>query len=227
MNNLFFLGDIHGEFHILENAILGHCNQDVIIQVGDFGMGFINSLSYSCLDNVVKALNDTDSVLYCIRGNHDDPRFWNIEYCYENRIFFVPDFTTLNILGKNFYFVGGAISIDRRGRTEGFNYWTDEGVDFSKWKTNKPVNKIDVLVSHSAPFNFYPYGAESKMVVSYCKEDPLLKEDLILERTFLKQVFDYCNPAECYYGHFHDSNLDVFGETKCRLLDINEIYMAF
>lgn len=110
---MIFLGDIHGNYNTILDLLLNYNIEDsVIIQVGDFGLGFKSELNdvveLSFLDERLKQYN---TVLYAIRGNHDNPYFWT-DKKYENyfsNINLVKDYSVINIEDLNILMIGGGI----------------------------------------------------------------------------------------------------------------------
>ena len=87
-----------------------------MIQVGDFGAGFRKDF----LDDMLylnDVLNEYNVTLYVIRGNHDDPKFFNGNHNWGN-LKLLKDYTVLDLEGKKILLIGGAISIDRGNRIE-------------------------------------------------------------------------------------------------------------
>ena len=72
--------DIHGEFELLMSKLknTNSLNNSILICAGDIGVGFKNieyyNKMFSTLNTVLLNMN---SILYCIRGNHDDPSYFN------------------------------------------------------------------------------------------------------------------------------------------------------
>ena len=238
---ILLLGDIHGNFNYLmkhiEKTKIDNC---IIIQVGDFGIGFTNE------DNDTRFLlgfNDFLSkkniTLYAIRGNHDNPDFFKGQHKYSN-LQLLPDYTVLNLENKNFLFVGGAVSIDRKPRilenmkyarygSRRRTYWYDEKVTYDE-NLIKEFRDIDILVTHTAPDFCLPTNklGFGNLVETFCADDENLKEELIEERTVMTKMWNILNEnnkiQKHFYGHFHRSNIEQIVDCEHRLLNINELY---
>lgn len=216
----------------------------VIIQVGDFGIGYA---SYEFDVKTLKFLNaelkKTNNKMYVIRGNHDDPAFFDGSFTYSN-LELVPDYTLKTILGRNFLFIGGALSIDRRISIAKYEtkikygsqnarpeYWKGEELIVDMEKLEQYRN-VDVLVTHTCPTwcnpvqnGFYPAIVEEAIF-----DDPELAQLLPQERANMDIIFNTLkrnnNPLSLHvYGHFHHSARTEHWGCEHHLLDINELKM--
>lgn len=224
-----YLGDIHGNFDFVKWYVKAHRISDCnIIQVGDFGIGFKPNSEGYVLELLNKTLNDFNVTLYAIRGNHDNPAFFDGTFKEYDRIHFMPDYSTATIDGKNHLFVGGAISIDRKHRIKGMSYWEDEAFVLDEEKL-KGMTGIDVLVTHNS-MAFLPPLSFNKMVLDYGSEDKTLLNELLEERALITRMWDILtkeNGNEIglhVFGHFHFDDTNFIDNTKHVLLGINRIY---
>ena len=238
---ILMLGDIHGNFNYVKNFLKGKKITDcTIIQVGDFGVGFTSEVNENnILENLNKFLSENNIIMYAIRGNHDDPKFFDGTRKYTN-LELIPDYTVLEIEGKKLLCIGGAISIDRKPRiaedmsharygSSRRSYWHDEKVVFNEdFLAN--VRDIDVLVTHTAPDfcvpnNKFGYGS---LVDHFSYDDPTLKDELKEERDTMTKMWDILNEnnniEKHFYGHFHRTNVEKIVNCEHRLLHINELY---
>jgi UDP-2,3-diacylglucosamine pyrophosphatase LpxH len=229
---LIFIGDVHGEFNELTHKLVNHNIQNsTFIQVGDFGVGFKSKENE--IDQLGK-LNDRlkadRNVMYVIRGNHDDPAYFDGQVTYSNLIF-LKDYSWLEIEDKKILLVGGAISIDRRTRKLNVSYWEKEGFVLNEQKlksTLSGVDKLDIVVTHSCPEEFEPREL-GKIVMSYWTKDNGLITELKKERGAHSLLMNMLigqklKPAHWYYGHFHYSFNDKFEGVKYRLLNCSEFF---
>jgi hypothetical protein len=221
---LIFLGDNHGAW----NSLLFDIDQKKIdnvylISVGDLGVGFGSSKKehrdklYNTLNSMFKERNIN---FYGIRGNHDNPKYFKGEDRIQMSNFeLIEDYSVFQYGDKKIQFIGGAISIDRTGRTVDLSYWEDEGVVFDKDK----LQKVDILVTHTAPSWCSPQSF-NEMVYGWAREDAFLIEDLNDERAVMDEIFKICRPSFHFYGHFHHSWMELVNCCKHKLLDIDEFY---
>ena len=223
---VLLLGDIHGQFHVIKSFVHRiELRDSLIIQVGDFGIGFCPPQEVVETHSLNKCLHKFNNKLMVVRGNHCNPSFYkgkkriDFNNLYSN-IKLIEDGSTQNILGKKVLFIGGAISIDRLDRTEGVDYWTEECVD-----TNlNSIESCDVIISHSCSKHFDVGGN----INWYLRHDKALQQDLDKEREILHEVAKIAKPKEWYFGHFHQNKKGVYKNTKESLLinwqcvDINQ-----
>lgn len=215
--DVFLLGDVHGRFSRCMNiAMRLKISDATIIQVGDFGMGFIEDYA---LDNLNAFLESINCDMFVIRGNHDDPQFFKNTNKIRPRITLLEDFSVLDVNGERWMFAGGAISVDRIHRKQSVSWWSDEIFDGAR---SSHINeKCDVLITHTAPFVAHPPLAS--FVLDYMKADPDLSSDLNTEQaniaTFVKSV----GPKKLFCGHFHTSKMTYHDGVQYQILDINEL----
>jgi predicted phosphodiesterase len=216
---LFCIGDIHGEFPAIGYWIKQHDLKDCdIIFLGDFGLGFYKlNNEINLLTPVNKECEERNIDLYIIRGNHDNPDYYNSG---ENKLKLshihpLEDYSIISFKEHNILCIGGAISIDRTYRSsvyarnintyrvkhhcsleEALNnvqqcHWVDEAFKYDKLKIDK-INKlhlpIDIICSHAAPSNCYPTLTNNERANEWMENDLNLKNDLTKEREDLRQL---------------------------------------
>jgi UDP-2,3-diacylglucosamine pyrophosphatase LpxH len=227
---MYFIGDIHGNFNGLIKILekLGLKNEN-LIQVGDFGIGFRSERDdLLFMERINAILLKGNNRLFVIRGNHDDPRFFDGSIKLSN-FTLLPDYTVLILEGKTLLLVGGAISIDRTDRRLDLNYWKDEVFILDEEKLNSILSSnqdIDIVVTHSAPLFAYPQGF-GVFVNAFSKKDKTLIEDLTRERellsTFYSIITNQKKPTHWFYGHFHSTQYEIIDGIKFCLLSEEEI----
>lgn len=243
---ILYLGDIHGQFNLINQYIKMYGLKDLhIIQVGDFGVGFNKfEKEYRLLKITQEQLQKNNIHLWAIRGNHDyKPYFDNDPFGFEN-IHLVADYTILKIGDNNILCVGGAVSVDRKWRitkkqqSGNFNniigvesWWPDEVFKLDREKLGEMRN-INIVVTHTAPHfcppdNTFGFGPFVEGIIDETK-DYDLKTDLLVERKEMTDLFTILklnNDIEYnYHGHFHKSDLTTYDGTKYRLLNIGELW---
>lgn len=227
--DIYFVGDIHGN---LENIVWEICsryrieNSDIIF-CGDFGVGFGREKGMDDLYKKVEPrLEKSGNKLYALRGNHDDPDYFDGMHNYP-RLIFLPDHVPFVLSGKVIYPVGGATSIDQYLRIpENLNnirygserrcWWPGERI--TKKYTGLPP-KVDIVISHEAPMDFEPIvireGGCSGEIIDKIVED----------RRYLSWLLRELKPTRWFHGHYHISSSGDYLSCMYRGLDIDEIFL--
>ena len=112
-------GDIHGDFTqlVFKCCMQYGMKNTLVIVAGDCGFGFerlgyYENLYKKCRNRLTKANN----WLEFLRGNHDNPAYFNDGLIKHKRWITVPDYSVIKACGHSILCVGGAISIDRMWR---------------------------------------------------------------------------------------------------------------
>jgi hypothetical protein len=220
-NPVYIIGDIHGAFGRLEKKIIDlDLKNCTLICVGDLGIGFNYSPEgerKGCF-LMNEFFQERQINFKSIRGNHDDPSYFNGEDRIDLSHFkLLPDYHTEVINDEKFLFVGGAVSIDRAMRRTNISYWTDELFVL------KPqlVEKCDVLITHSAPSWIGPF--DKRGISTWCDVDPELWDLCKKERIDHTALIKLCKPSKSYHGHFHESCMIDFEECFSTILAIEEV----
>lgn len=242
---MIFLGDTHGNNGHIKMLIRDRNYRDTnLIHVGDFGVGFIEmEQEIKNLQGLNDYMAEKNLVLHVVRGNHDNPYYFDGTFMYSN-LKLHPDYTVINIDGKNILLVGGAISIDRVPRrrenlieikvnnhSERRYFWEAEKFNLDKDKL-ETFRDIDIVVTHTAPHFCFPTNQVNNwphIVSQFMSEDKTLGDDLITERNQLTEMYDILiknnNNIQYYmYGHFHQHNINIFRNCLFICLEINQFY---
>lgn len=240
----YILGDIHGNFNHLmwriKNENLKDCT---IFQVGDFRIGFTTEFNdMNILGLLNRFLRERNIKMYAIRGNHDNPKFFDghLMNHFEN-LFLLPDYTVLEIEGKKILAIGGAVSIDRKPRLAEMQmyrrngndnelYWFDELFVLNEEKL-KGIEGIDILITHTAPDFCHPVNKNGfgYLVEQFAQGDDKLLEDLVKERNDVTRMWEILkeknpNIKYHYYGHFHAKHTEIINGVEHKLLGVDELY---
>jgi len=218
---LILLGDHHGDwselFYLIDKNKLENC---YLISVGDLGIGFEKKeKQLQTISKLNMLFGEKNIHFKGIRGNHDDPDYFkgfkfNLEY-FE----LIEDYSVYEYNSKLIQFIGGAISIDRTGRTHRVSYWEDEKLVFKKDK----CQKVDVLITHTTPSFCFPQRF-NEIVYGWAEQDTFLLKELTEERKMMDEIFKICDPSQHLYGHFHSSRDETINNCHHKLLNINELY---
>lgn len=249
--NVVVCGDIHGDF----NGVIGKlCLQyqlenTLLIVAGDCCFGF-NEVGYykEVAKRHRKPLHDSNNWVVFVRGNHDNPAYFDGKAINHKRFIAVPDYSIIQAAGLTILCVGGAISIDRQYRIKAWQqnkgrfpapsdqdplepnyYWENESpiLDTEKLSVIGEKFKVDAVITHTAP-SFCEL--QSKLgLASWCLNDENLMDDVNVERAIMDQLYQYLKEANhpishwCY-GHFHQSWHQNINGTFFKLLDILEFH---
>lgn len=246
-NGLITIGDTHGNFKLISRRVKSlQLNDFTLIHVGDFGVGFYDEhKDIESLNALDKVLIDANCKLYVIRGNHDKPYLFNGEWSNQfKNITLVKDYSVLNVNNKNVLLVGGAISIDRRGRKkqqleyanigiDKESYWYDELFELNE-ELLKEFRDIEYVVTHSCPAFCSPvnsftneHDSHGYLVEQFARRDSMLKDDLNKERINISKMYDILiennkNIKKWIYGHFHRSHKEVHNNIEFITLNVDE-----
>lgn len=208
--------------------------KSVFIVVGDCGIGFNKTQYYI---DLFKKMNETleknDSFLYFLRGNHDDPSYFNEDKLGFSNIKCISDYTVILFKKHNVLCVGGGVSIDRVWRKQQeirLNkyksedskkrlYWDDEMPIYDEEKLKEMIEsniEISHVVSHTSPLFAFPKDDEEE--IKWFEVDLELKGDILKERQIMSNIYDYLNNngvklKTWTYGHYHKSFREVINET--------------
>jgi Icc-related predicted phosphoesterase len=144
---ILMVGDLHNQFNDL-NALINKKHPDIVICCGDFGY-WPNWQGSQKLSEI----KPQGAKIYWIDGNHED--HWSIRDRQtdelEKDVIYMPRGSTMKLEdGRNILFMGGALSIDKHLRREGWDWFPEETISYSDME-NLPEEKIDIFVTHTCP----------------------------------------------------------------------------
>lgn len=223
---IYVLGDVHGEFHRLNDFINKNIRQDktlrsispywkadksdlevIIFQCGDFAYFWPLYNNKGIIKNRVDFLQDGYVSLYWIGGNHEDwdeldilgPNITELE----RGIFFCPFASTLRLTPDiTVLFAGGAESSDKDYRLREMErgapkiWWGQEGIGKEELKRLERIQNADWIISHTAPYSF---DLSKKMLRGFSANEHLHEPS----RLALEQVLLKYEPKRWFFGHFH------------------------
>lgn len=169
-------GDVHGSKKFVASLAKNAYKQNtqVILQLGDFGYwehqpDGVRFLDYvnSELDRKAKGGVGRDLWLVWLDGNHENHELLWTKYApieegpwagfvrLRDRILYAPRNHTWTWGGRTFMALGGAESIDKDTRVEGFDWWRTELITWHDMQvasdTINQLDQLDVLATHDAP----------------------------------------------------------------------------
>lgn len=240
-DNVIVCGDIHGEFETLVFEIGRRGISDaVVIVAGDCGFGFCR---YGYYDDLYKRkmhrkLERSNVLLLMVRGNHDNPLYFEKELADYPYMKTLPDYTVVHTSGHDILCIGGAVSQDRMFRRSIMAvspkgqlpiWWADEPFVYKEAELQELETeglRVDTVVTHPAP-SFCPPLIKTDFD-SFCANDDNLAEDVRRERAGLDAVYEWLtrhgHPLRYwYYGHYHHSAVYERCGVMFHLLGINEL----
>ena len=238
-------GDIHGDFTqlVYKCCIQYGMTDTVIIVAGDCGFGFEKPGYYEniykrCRERLAKANN----WLLFVRGNHDNPAYFNLQPIKHKRWMTLPDYSVVKACGHTILCVGGATSIDRTYRmcSKHFHfqkpdmpfvpnvYWSNERpvYDEAKLDAINEVCSIDTVITHTSP-SFCELSSHQGLHTWAIRDEDLL-DDVKRERKVMDDLYAYLysksHPLQqWFYGHFHQSWHCEIDGLQYNMLDCMEL----
>jgi len=238
---MIIIGDIHAQWRKLARQLGYKGIKDTnLIGVGDFGVGFKHdgrSVEESrrweehLLGQLGASLDASRCTLHLLRGNHDDPAYFNGGRGVEGRIIYHPDYTVLTLEHLHVLLVGGAVSIDRSVRVPGETWWAGERARYDEDALERALEgleRLDVVATHSAPGFAFPPDKLAGDLAGWLARDPALADDMreergIFDRIHAKLLERGLRPACWFYGHFHRTNRQLIDGTH--FICLNELRM--
>lgn len=220
-NRVILLGDTHSyqrTLAVIKNKLVEQ-NCDIIF-LGDGGEGFhypeTDLKSLSAINQICEGRGIN---LYYIRGNHTNPRVFNSGYSFSN-LFLVQDYTKAEFPNREkALLVGGGVSIDRRFRVSGIDYWPEEVTPY--YKTGESFN---YLFSHDCP-DYFNHSTESLWVSpfsAFLKIDKDLYRDALNQRITMNKIVDDIGTKFIWSGHYHNKISEKKKNIKYRCVDVEE-----
>ncbi|HRW20652.1 MAG TPA: metallophosphoesterase family protein [Bacteroidales bacterium] len=233
LKHLIICGDVHGKFREFGYRLKNFIENAIVIVAGDVGMGFHKPGYYRDeFTKLNKTLVKKNIVVFFVRGNHDDPEYFRWETPLNDElsnIMLVPDYYTLKTGAGNVLCVGGAISIDRKHRVIDESYWAGEPCIYDEDAINELEDKIDVVVTHTAPDYVKPFTKLG--IENWTFYDRELETDCLIERGVMNNIYQQLKEKGHKvkywgYGHFHMSNQMDYEDTRficCDELELVEL----
>lgn len=216
MSRIRFIGDCHGKFNAYKRILKSADAENIpTIQLGDMGVGFrykqgpragevhANPPHYAMVRGAGHRF---------IRGNHDA-----LSECSRHSQW-IPDGHVEETSLGTMMFIGGALSIDRAYRNEGYDWWADE--ELSITELNALVDKYievrpAVMVTHECPEDV---AVEVARKIGGIKMDPRFASRT---RQAFQSMWSSHSPGTWLHGHWHASFDHVIKGT--RFICLNEL----
>lgn len=218
---LVFIGDLHGNFAWFPKIMEQVPEDATVIQVGDFG--FWPDFRKEAWHKAWKKLGRPNPI-YVIDGNHEyHPMFVGITEPTEiwKGVIFVPRGTVLeldHVEGtKRVGFMGGASSIDYKYSTPGIDWFSEEGISTDDMLRMNDVGSIDILVTHTPPNSVIQRNFDRRTLIDFGLSPSWIDPSAVA----IDELWEKLGYPPLICGHMHKSVVDG----KCRVLDINEVWM--
>lgn len=219
---IYITGDTHGELDIgklISKEKRGFLKKgDYLIITGDFGFpftpveieqyeksnGHAGKYSYR-----MKWFSELPYTVLFIDGNHDNHDFWaeqEVSEMFGGKVHIHPHSPNVihlmrgevyTIENKSFFTFGGAASVDKAWRIEGYSWWRNEEATMSD--VNNAFNnlerigyKVDYIITHTLPTSIIAEIPEFAHKIYPCNTADFL--DVVHQKTEYK---------EWLCGHFH------------------------
>ena len=184
---------------------------DYVVILGDWGGVWDAGAQDKYIQDWYESKNFTT---LWVDGNHENfdklaqypVTEWNggkVQFIRENVIHLMRG-QIYTIEGKKFFVMGGARSVDKDRRTEGISWWSQEipsdeelyeGLD----NLNKVDNKVDFILTHSAPTTVVQVGLGGYW----------MERDKVTQ--YLQVIAETVKYEGWYFGHYHiDKNIGRF-----------------
>lgn len=243
---IYAIGDIHGSFKSLLLPLKQKIKNSIFFIAGDIGLGFESDEYYQVeLNKINKVLTSNNNILLCLRGNHDNPIYFNEEKLNFSNIKFIPDYTLVITKNYSTLCVGGAISYDRTWRlkqeflinkykSESSKhrktlYWANEPFVYDENKLNEIIDNgytINSVITHICPNSSQINKKELQNLNYWIEIDEKLKYDLELETANIQKLYDFLtskNPITFWVsGHLHVNNW--FKENNINFIQLSNDY---
>lgn len=223
-DTVYVCGDIHREFGLLGVTIDKNKIHDAtVIVLGDVGLGFLVDFEDRDLANLHTVLAKNSVTVWFIRGNHDNPIYWegekreDLEFAYPH--IKLPQQGPVWINDQLFYILPGAVSIDRCHRTLGYSCWEGDEAFFND-RLPENIPAVKGILGHTGPT---PPGLSTYLVDHYMMLDPTLEASLVEERRAVTRAIRTLNPEWYIYGHYHVSRTVTDTDPKLRVLAPHEV----
>lgn len=215
--DMLFLSRLKMENNTDGENFISPFHQTLIIVLGDSNFGK-NDIEYykEKLEYFNKVMSYNDTYVAFIRGNDDDPAFFNGQFVYTN-VMLVEDYTVISTNKHNILCIGGAVSSNREWKKKQEEriskfanrkyYYEDEAPVYNAEKLQEAIQsaKIDIVCTHTSPSFTQPQT--KKDVSVWCKADDKISDDCIKERIVFDKVFNTIRengitPTAWFYSHF-------------------------
>lgn len=216
---IYVTGDIHGGCTMNniveweEGKNLTH--DDYLVIAGDFGIPWEFSITE---DDLIYWIESRPWTTLFVDGNHERFSWWKdqpIEEWHGGRVQRLSKYSRIRRLmrgevfdfdGTTLFTMGGATSVDREWRIEGYSWWPEElpsekEIKYAREMLDSVYWEVDYIVTHTCASDLlsktlYPYSGWQS-------------PDTDRLTNFFNELESKLDFRRWYYGHFHiDRNID-------------------
>jgi Calcineurin-like phosphoesterase len=188
-------------------ALLAGPAPRVLLHLGDFGI-WPDAAGQAYLAHVSAALETAGAELWFLDGNHEDfPQLAGLaasettpdgRVLVRPRLYYLPRGHRWAWHGRTWLACGGAVSLDRAGRTAGTDWWPEEEITDAQEAAVIAGGRADVLASHDCPSGVpHTFGRPP----SWWDPADLARSDA--HRRRLQRITDAVQPRWVLHGHLH------------------------
>lgn len=188
MNKILLVGDVHQKLDHLKRLLTKKNFDGPVVQLGDLGF------------NYDKLSDMPGNPFRFLGGNHDN--YLAYKNCPES----LGDYGTLDSLGRpDVFFIRGGLSIDKKYRTRGFDWFPEEQLtdtEFHDCLAAYSVAKPEIVISHECPQIAIPHVAQFSdeyIVANFGCSLPSKTS------VFLQNILMIHLPKYWIFGHYHVS----------------------
>lgn len=213
---VLIVGDLHCNtgalFQVVDHA--AEVRADVIVQVGDFGFWPRTPSGQKFLRKAEARLALRGLDLWWVSGNHDDLQALGSRPVEADGRRRTSDHMWHLPRGHRWLWgdtvwvaAGGAVSVDRYGRTEGVSWFRDEVMTDAEVDQIIAAGPSDVVVAHDAPWGEGIFGRRLSLDLPAADRESWWPEDLLLESDEhmrrLRRLVDGVGASRVFHGHHH------------------------
>lgn len=233
--NVIICGDIHGHLEVIYRNPFAE--NTLFVVAGDCGFGFCETNYYHYLYNskMNRCLGKKGNTVLFLRGNHDDPTYFDGSSFSKKRAICIPDYSIVKTAHHHILCIGGAVSVDRTWRQEQMKYKPQP----LYWKNEHPVYypekiteisqagiAVDTVITHTCPTFCPPFtksGIENWLLLDENLSDDIETERALMDKIWYELKSQHHPVRQWWYGHFHRSAWLEYEGCYFRLLDENEM----
>ena len=200
-------------------AIDSTYNDSVIIVSGNCGIGSKSDKYYNeVFGKLNEALKANNCFLLFVRGNNDDPSYFENEKINMENVKTIPDYSVVILKTFNCLCIGGSISLDKEwklSQKEQFGktlYWEDEKPILNEELLDEILKKYQIgcVITSTSPSFAFP-GTNAFNQSKWIKNNPKIKSNLSSERKTMDKIYEKIvdndtKPYVWLYGRFKQNN---------------------